>query len=105
MARVANTEIEIAVRSLDALQDEVSAANRDLRDASDLVEKLTAEGGFTPANITAFRNKKLGTAKTHNSNAVALYRWILDHFSIPTPNALNDNDIDALDENIRTHEA
>ena len=104
MARVANTPRTIALQALEYIEKEIHAVNKALQDSEELVKTLTDAGSFTTANITRFKNDKLAESKTHNSNAVAMYRWILDHFSISIPAALDDTGVDSIDVEIRTHE-
>ena len=104
MARIANSERIIARNSLNYVEKKIHEVNECLTDAVVEVKKLTNDGSFTAANVTKFKNNKLQAAKDANSDAVSMYRWVLDHFSIAIPTALDDAAVDAIDEDIRTHD-
>ena len=104
MARAANTPREIALQSLGYVRDQIEEALKNLADAEGLINRLVNEASFTQANIDAYKTQLMNQSKTANSNAVAMYRWILGEFSIPIPTALTDTDVDTIDEDIRTHD-
>ena len=104
MARVDNDARTIARNALAYIENEIHAVNRALSDSEVKHAELVDEGSFDSANLTTYKNNRMVEAKTHNSNAVAMYRWLLDEFSISIPSALDDAAVDALDEEIRTHD-
>ena len=104
MARIANTSRTIARNALAYIENEIHAVNRALSDSEKKHQELTDDGSFSTVNLTTYKTGRMNAAKTHNSNAVAMYRWLLDEFSIAIPAALDDAAVDALDEDIRTHD-
>lgn len=106
MARVANPPRTIARNALGYIENKIHEVNKNLKDADDLITRLQNEPTttFTQANIDAFKTQLMDQAKTANSEAVKMYRWVLGEFSIPIPTAYTDAQVDAIDEDIRTFE-
>jgi len=101
MARIANNNRTITTRALGYVENQIHQINRALQRADELDTEL-AGGNFTTANKNAFKTKLRDDAKTHNQNAVKMYRWLLDEMSIPTPTAYTDAEVDGIDKEIRT---
>jgi len=105
MARIDNTT-RITVRNAQAyIEDQVHLTNNKLREAEDLIKKLTNEGTFTQADITTFKNKLLQDAKDAKKNQYKMERWLISFLNLGAlPTAYTDVEVDAIDEDIRTHE-
>ncbi len=104
MARVPNTARRKAQGFIGSSADRLRKANQCLRDSEQLVKRLTDEGVFTASNVTAFKNKKIAEAKTNFMEATQMILWGLGDFSVTVPSAYTDAEVDAEDEDIRTHE-
>ena len=106
MARINNTQRQIAINALAYIQDKINEVNKNLMDADDLISRIESEPNtsFTQANIDDFKTQLMNQAKTANSEAVQMYRWVLTEFSIIIPDAFTDAEVDAISEDIRTHE-
>ncbi len=106
MARVNNTPRIIARNALQYVNDQIALVDKNLLDAEELIDRIETEptNKFTQTKIDAFKTQLMNQAKTANSNAVAMYRWILSEFNITIPAALTDAQVDIIDVEIRTHE-
>ncbi len=106
MARITNTPREIARLSLAYIQNKINEVNSNLKDTEELIGRIQTEPttAFTTSRINAFKTQLMNQAKTANSEAISMYRWLLSEFNITIPAALTDTAVDAIDEDIRTHE-
>ena len=104
MARVANTMRTIATRGMAYIEEQIHDANNKLGKV-DTFDEDNPGHNFTSGNITSYKNSLKSTAKTDVMNAVKMFRFLFTTFNITTiPSAFTDTEVDAKDEDIRTHE-
>ena len=105
MARISNTPREIARLSLAYIQNKINEVNNNLKDTEELIGRIQTEPttAFTTSRINAFKTQLMNQAKTANSEAVSMYRWLLAEFNITIPSAFTDAQVDAINIDIRTH--
>jgi len=104
MARLPNTTRFLVREALNYVTLNFNQANANLKKI-DIFDEQTNLANFDSNQVTDFKTALRNQAKSDVRDGVKMLRWMFTELGITTiPTAYTDAQVDAIDENIRTHD-
>ena len=106
MARVANTPRVIARNSMAHTEGGIHANNTHLKEGDTGITRLRDEPTvkFVRGTVDDYQSQLNTEGARAISKACQMILWYIGDIGIPVPTAYTDAEVDAIDEDIRTHE-